>query len=89
MKNKEAVELLEIVKADIWKNKKHTEAEKSLYVLALNKGITALENQSDELAAARLKERKSMHIEAMRTANLEIFLLIVLIIAVVVFAFIL
>ena len=67
----------------------YRETGKWLDIVALNKGITALENQSDELAAARLEERKRMHIEAMRTANLEIFLLIVLIVAVVVFAFIL
>ena len=89
MTNKEAVARLESIKAQLFQKPEYREAGKWLDIVALNKGITALENQSDELAAAMLEERKRMHIEAMHTANLEIFLLIVLIIAVVVFAFIL
>ena len=89
VKNKEAVARLESIKDQLFQKPEYRETGKWLDIVALNKGITALENQSDELAAARLEERKRMHIEAMRTANLEIFLLIVLIVAVVVFAFIL
>ena len=88
MTNKIAALLLETIKRAISLDKELSEKQKCEFYTALNKGITALENQSDELAAARLEERKRMHIQAMRTANLEIFLLIALIATVVVFAFI-
>ena len=87
MTNKEAAARLESIKERIFRNPEYCDAEKWPDILALNKGITALENQSDELAAARLEARKQIHIAEMRRMNVEIFVLAVLAAAVIAFYF--